>query len=75
MEYLTPREKALELFTWFYLSDERINDSEFSMTRRSARMMAKKLINEMINEPCIQLAVPRAEYWNYVKFELEQIEI
>jgi hypothetical protein len=75
MEKLTPREKALELFTWFYLSDERVNDSEFSMTRKSARMMVKKLINEIIKEPCIELAIYRAEYWNSVSLELEKIEI
>jgi hypothetical protein len=82
MKELTPRQKARELYEWFYLSDER-GDMTHTMSKDAAKLFANKLVNELIkSQPKLvnaagygnaMFANPMLEYWNQVKLELENI--
>ena len=84
MEELTPRQKAKELYEWFYLSDER-GDMTHTMTKDSAKLFANKLVDEIIkSQPKLVgggvgygnalFENPTLEYFNQVKLEIDTID-
>lgn len=68
---LTPKQKAKELYEYYFLSGICI----FEIPPIAALRLAQNLAIEMIKEPAVKFCTARLEYWNSVKLELENIEI